>query len=519
MARTYEDVRALRQLDSEVQGLPPGYIAGGDLTLTENGGAFSIDIDPVIANIRGKQVGRDTTYTITEGDFASSRNPGCWYYVYLTDSAGISVDPRAPSYDSDTHAYYHPTQNNYRNIGKLYISDAGDYVFCTPKIDGANEAVLIAASTYKGDDAQYYCTGADDQHLINAAFTFLSEAYSGGVARLTTGQFNITAAISVLSKCTMAGEGRATQIVKDCNDYAIKGVGTSGAELSRIVVKDLYITKASTDTNAVALVYMQYVDDLYIGRCIIDDGRQHSVYAESCDRLQIEGNTIARIGTSGIYTTGCTGHVTNNDLSANTPSYDAHEFGIAVLDSQRMSITNNRVHDLAASSSVFIGICVQYSAAATEALVEANQVWSLSNAAGQLIGIHAQVAHYVSLIGNRVLTLDASDTGTAQWSLGMSLRDCLYAQVVGNMVADCDSASASYGIGIDLYESSGNTDHCQIVGNYSLDNSGLGIWIEATCTSTLVSGNYCFNNGSDSGTANTNEHNFDDDGTNTKCRI
>jgi len=136
MARTYQNVMALKtkQLESEVQGLPPGYIAGGGLTLVENGGTYYVDIDPLIINIKGKRVAYEATYTIVDGDFVGNKLGGYWYYIYIDDAANFHVDVLAPTYDVDFNAYYHPSISNYRSIGRTYIDGDGNYEVCTPKL-------------------------------------------------------------------------------------------------------------------------------------------------------------------------------------------------------------------------------------------------------------------------------------------------------------------------------------------------------------------------------------------------
>jgi len=140
MARTYEDIMDLRagsRRDSEIQGLPLGYISGGKLTLVEEDAGEHVDVDPLVANIKGKQVVQDATYTIVDGDFLHSRVAGCAYYVYLDEAGIFHVDALAPNYNSSYHADYHPQYNNYRCLGKFHIDDnnAIDYAFATAKVD------------------------------------------------------------------------------------------------------------------------------------------------------------------------------------------------------------------------------------------------------------------------------------------------------------------------------------------------------------------------------------------------
>jgi hypothetical protein len=69
--------------------------------------------------------------------------------------------------------------------------------------------VTVAPQGYTGT-ADYYCTGVDDQILINAAIQYVSSAYGGGTVRLLEGTFNKSGSYDIISNITLTGSGVGT---------------------------------------------------------------------------------------------------------------------------------------------------------------------------------------------------------------------------------------------------------------------------------------------------------------------
>ena len=84
----------------------------------------------------------------------------------------------------------------------------------------------------------------------------------------------------------------------------------------------------------------------------------------------------------------------------------------------------------------------------------------------------------------------------------LAVNGCEYITIVNNHIHDCANIKAIYVRG----------SYNKVQSNM-IEGNSRGVSIEANAASILVTNNYCRNNGSDTGIANDNEHNFDDDAT------
>ena len=124
--------------------------------------------------------------------------------------------------------------------------------------------VVVAARDYMGT-ADYYCDGTADQTEIQAAIDYLANAFGGGLVELTEGQFNVTAAIELShDNMILSGHGKKTIVDKNCNDYAIEIVGTSGTHIMNTTISNIAIQRNAADTNGKSLIYLNYCDSIKI---------------------------------------------------------------------------------------------------------------------------------------------------------------------------------------------------------------------------------------------------------------
>jgi hypothetical protein len=243
-----------QQTDAVIQALPPGFVSGLKLSLNKE---HKIAIGKGIINVNGKQVVEKTGYTITEGDWLCSMIQGYWYYLYISDTRQYYIDVVSPVFSSDLYAYYHPTIINYRNIGKLYVHEtyrgSGKYkpIYVQSKLETESTTVIVASSTYEGDNANYYCDGAEDNIFINAAASFLYNAYNGGTVKLLSGIFEITQSIYLKPGIILDGEGWSTIISGTISTtYKINATGTSVSDNKLIKISNLFIDNEDNDEYA-----------------------------------------------------------------------------------------------------------------------------------------------------------------------------------------------------------------------------------------------------------------------------
>jgi hypothetical protein len=162
-------------------------------------------------------------------------------------------------------------------------------LYATAKALVAHE-LTVASSEYSGI-ADLRCDGDTDEAQIQTAIDHLSTYYGGGAVRLTEGTYYIdTAAIAMKSNVMLVGRGAgATVVKKNLNDYAIEAVGTSGAHLTNVAIRDLTVTRDAGDTNAVESVFAHYVDRLQISGVKFLANYWTSLFVQQCNDPLVTG--------------------------------------------------------------------------------------------------------------------------------------------------------------------------------------------------------------------------------------
>ncbi len=159
--------------------------------------------------------------------------------------------------------------------------------------------VVVAARDYLGV-ADYYCDGTGDQTEIQAAIDYLSGTFSGGAVQLTEGTYNISAAIEMKSGILLCGSGAQTIVEKNCDDYGLEIVGTSGTAKNNVTIQDIQFKTNSADTNTKWQIYLDYASDIKIEKCYFTDSYSIAIYVNSTctNSITIAGNTFTNCGLS-----------------------------------------------------------------------------------------------------------------------------------------------------------------------------------------------------------------------------
>jgi hypothetical protein len=300
-------------------------------------------------------------------------------------------------------------------------------------------AIPVAGGGFRpySGSADYYCTGVDDQVIINAAIQYVSGAYFGGTVYLLEGTFNTSNTINFASNVVLQGSGSGTIIsqLPTGTGYDI----LSASHLINVSVKTLKIVGSILSTaNNIFYTYVTggIIDNVYIlyptGQAAVRAGinvqNSDSIFIQNCT---IDGNLVDYPGPMGIYM------VTNTSIK----------------------ITNNIIKSLrgsAASTNQVIGIFLAGNTGGIT--VQNNTIYNLAIANGAVAALGAYlIDNYTIFSNNRI-------EGTKN--------------------------SVTAGLAAGVY----------IVGG----------------TSMSIVANYCYNNGTDTGIANTNGKNFDDLGTDTQ---
>ena len=287
--------------------------------------------------------------------------------------------------------------------------------------------VTVAPNGYTGE-ADYYCTGVDDQIQINAAIIYLSEAYGGGEVQLLEGNFEIEDSILMnYSNIRLEGVGHSSILrVTSINYYPIY----SNSTIANISIGNLCIDNTYGDqspiriSNAVGIIIQNIkvinptIEGISIGSSCSDSKILNNI---------ITGENITYTGQMG----GISCYGTLNNIIGNTIKNIRNTSSVHCIrcNNSNSIISNNNIYDISTSSNI-------------------------SDAIG------------ISIYGD-------------------------YCEISNNRIEQCKNTGAGVAY-------------------------GKGIWINTGKISNKIMSNYCYNNGLDTGIANTNGDNFYDLGTDTQ---
>ncbi|MCP4300874.1 MAG: hypothetical protein GY783_09840, partial [Gammaproteobacteria bacterium] len=241
-----------------------------------------------------------------------------------------------------------------------YVSSAARDLaafFSSGKKPRTHRTHVTVASQYHIGEADFRCTGTNDEATINAAISFMSGAYGGGEVRLTEGTFNLLTKITALSKVALVGQG-AQSILTMVSGFSdadgIRGDGASGSELTGITLKDFTITcAATTRTNH---IYFDYVDDSRIENVTTDATvapPDQSMYLDTCDRVTVLNCTIKEFELYGVIASAASSTFQNLDIS--TTNSGIGQFGLTTSGADNY-IADIRVHGLTSTTGDAVGL-------------------------------------------------------------------------------------------------------------------------------------------------------------------
>lgn len=550
----------------------------GDITF-ETGNNFVVTVDQVnkLADYYWKLNRiKKHIYTLSLMGFQSWYEPGEWYTLQIGGAGEAEyIDSTVECFDvrcsiAAGGAPY--TSVSFREVEESWKFDSNETARMIAS-GGFNrrpsQSVVTVAAQYYSGYADYYCDGTADQTEINAAITYLNQA-GGGTVHLAKGNYNTTSAITMLDGIRLEGEGPASCIVKNCNDYAITAVGTSTTSVTDITLAAIKVTRSSSDTNVASLVYYNYVDDSNFDNVTVEDSYSHGIYLNNCDGVSVGPNVkildaaseglklVQSVGiiAAGMFVSGCnygygcwpslgTDLVVRGDCESTSPP---------MLDGEATALTGNCTW--ARDSGQYHGGSYSYKMTAssqnetTVYLVDAltgGDAHGITGGKSYLFGAWVYLASSMSnLLQLRVY---AGPPGTTYYKYVPIVQNVWqYVSMIVTPTAGTNTAYAffysslmassatCYIDDISFYEFDETNSGCQLVNSYFTgndyatrifnnrvliqnnqvtDNASAGIVID-TGTGNIVTGNRCYNNGADTGLANTNGDNFHDGGTDTQ---
>lgn len=344
--------------------------------------------------------------------------------------------------------------------------------------------VYTVASNGFAGYADAYCDGTADEVELNAAIDELAALGGGSVVAMGT-QFNVASAIVLKSGIELYLD---VGVIVERNGayHAIEATGTSGTHLTNISITGSgTVQRKSDDTSVSSLIHIQYVDRLYINGVTISDAQyDHSIELDYCLDYVITA-------TKQFY---C--------LMGVHASYSNGKFHFNLID--------GKGETLPTSTSIGLGFASSYESDGV------NEI--LYNEIKNIVGEHHVYGIFVSnggskIRGNRIDALSGVGSHVIAGIQIQSADDC---DIENNTVQDIHnttSAMDAYGISIGVTSAS---NRVRVDGNRIQSGTGYGIIIDNTSQYTRILNNYCYANGSDTGFANTNSHNYYDNGVDTQ---
>jgi hypothetical protein len=508
---TWRDVEAAKAAqiaqEERLYSLPPGYIRGCELSVTENN---TLQIGVGIVEVAGTTIKLMAPRDPFPSEWEAHRISGYTYYVYIDKNSNIHIDILEPVFRVDFMADYHSVYS-WRYLGRLYISNEG--ILGLLLIQGTNRrhSVVVVGSSGYSEDVDFKCNGEADQEQINAAIDYLKNTYGGGEVLLTEGTFVINGPILLTSFITLEGVGARTVISRTGTNFGIYMSGGDGSEIVQARIRKLKITQ--TDNAGYALVRMEYADQCVVADCYFDDPFYQSLYADHCDDFLISNNFFIKQTQRPIQVWYSSGIISGNNIYGGSAKSSATEYIISLYDNAYLSIINNVLHDFSIDmAGGSIGIQVNHSAG-YNINIQGNHFYNISNSTGNFYCIYTLGGENISITNNRINDLNCLAANT--WCIGIAILESDRCLLHENQISNLISTTAANGVGIDIWKVSDARKSNTVSLNLITYCSGRGIFLEADIEDTVVVGNVCFDNGADSGINNANEDNFDDDGTDT----
>jgi parallel beta-helix repeat protein len=308
-------------------------------------------------------------YTVSFPGFCSFFEPGEWYDLHI-GAAG-----EAEYIDSVCECYAlrcsHPagarpqTSVTFREMVEGWKFDSNETARSIASgqwnREQSGRVVTVASSDHIGD-ADYYCDGTADEVEILAAVAYLVST-GGGTVRVVGGTFNTTAAVVLDDHITLEIAPGAT-IKKNGNFNAVQCIGTAGTHKHDVgITGGGTITRDAADTNNVALIDSQYVDNVRVSGFNLDfayNKNANFAYCTGyCNHVVIDGGA-SHIGAgtdSGIWAAWCGNfNIENNHIKNLVAPYSAWKTAIEYHEGTGGRISNNIIENIGGIGNQGLGI-------------------------------------------------------------------------------------------------------------------------------------------------------------------
>jgi hypothetical protein len=229
-------------------------------------------------------------------------------------------------------------------------------------------------------------------------------------------------------------------VTKNCDDYAIKAVGSSEAHITNVAIRDLTVTRDAADWNAKTLIRMAYVDGGMIEGCSLTDFVYQAVTIASSTGVSVARCRFGPGTFSYVYASNSLVTVMDNMMDGEESIRIAEVYGVALSNCDGSIIARNTMR----------------------------RIYSESN----VVGVYCSEGSDVSIYENQIDDCVGGYLGTVGFAYGMYLTVSVLAENLGIQSNKITNLSS-----------------------WARGDGAKAIVIEANVTRTLVVGTHAFNNG------------------------
>lgn len=253
--------------------------------------------------------------------------------------------------------------------------------------------LIVAANDSKDTDADYVCTGVDDQVEINNALANLGAA--GGCVYLREGTFLISASINMSSsKQSLIGtEGTIIKVANgvDAITYVIHAT-SSEANVSMITIDG----NSGGTTGASTGIFFEGATNSTIKDCLINYMRTYGIWIKNCEKVIVTRNFIENCTDSCVYQEGTTVRtsIVGNQIWGNGDK-------IVIYLNNSYSIIANNVIQRGSGGGNKGGTGIYLDASAPYTVIRANIIYALGRMTNPGIYIHSD---HNTIVGNLIVS-------------------------------------------------------------------------------------------------------------------
>lgn len=169
---------------SEVTGLPPGFISGGELDIDDN----RVRVAPFIAHVAGKRIQVDIFTTQNNMNEVVDIETGYYYHIYIDKEGQFYIDIVEPTVSERYYGYYHPAVE-WRYLGSFLQKDSGPSRLISSDRSEIEDFIIGSLYDFNDDDkltpGEKYQVKKEWDIIVSSHPAVLTQAAAAGVSDTT----------------------------------------------------------------------------------------------------------------------------------------------------------------------------------------------------------------------------------------------------------------------------------------------------------------------------------------------